>query len=542
MEKLQPTSATCASVALTWHAANANMKDHPVVDYEVSAVRADGSVDDRSCYDTTDDRAKCGGSDQHQIQQGITSTSHEMTGLLPSTGYFVRVRARAEVGYGPHSAPVTLTTTAATRAPEAPFSAPKVHDGGKQHDCSAIELRLPTLRPGCGGDERLTIEMSEGGAWLPAAEDVKGKTTMISALDPYAVYRFRAIAINGAGSSKPGVESSSMVTDPEHANAAPTVTPTSSASFEVSWLNSPCRPQVTWEVNYARHDGSSSSALKWQSIAKGVKGSAFEVQSLRCPSGCVFRVRPLELKGFEEQYSKPSALVRTHTLPRAPEGAKRLELKLTAQLPSDLSGNALSSHIVSDLASALDVPKSRVNVVEVRRQGLFFIFDLLEPPKDGDGFAGAGPTVDGLVARLSEQIKDEKSALFTGSVTRGVDPSAPPLLVAADGTVSPLDGWGGGSSFASGFSMHRAAFFASLVMACVAVCCVCSRVCAHKDGSTDDRPGKNGKKKAKKSSSKKKSGKTYGEVGASDDDDFDDDFDDDIIERESKRLDRRSYA
>merc|ERR1711965_287910 len=158
--------------------------------------------------------------------------------------------------------------------------------------------------------------MSDGGAWLPAVEDVKTKTVTVTALDPYVAYRFRAIAANAAGVSAAGPESGPILTDAENTKVseAPTATATSSASMSISWPSSPCRPQLTFEVLYARHDGGGGAALQWQTLAKSVSGSSYEVQSLRCPTGCVFRVRPLELRGLSDTYSRPSAVVRTKTL------------------------------------------------------------------------------------------------------------------------------------------------------------------------------------------------------------------------------------
>ena len=153
-----------------------------------------------------------------------------MTGLLPATTYFVRgARARRRV---------RRAVVAAHRHDRGGISARDAPHGAKgpwaskQRDCAST-ARLPQLRAGCGGDEALIIEMSDGGAWLPAAEGVKGKTATIASLDPYSAYRFRAVATNALGTSTAGAESNPTLTDPEQKlGEAPTVTPTSSASFE----------------------------------------------------------------------------------------------------------------------------------------------------------------------------------------------------------------------------------------------------------------------------------------------------------------------
>ena len=475
---------------------------HPLIDYEVVVQRADMG-------------------EKEHISEGIKTTSYEVTGLLPATSYSVKVRARAKIGYGPLSAAITAVTEAATRAPDVPFSAPKPHDGIQQHDCTSIELKLPALRSGCGGDEWLTIEMSDGGAWLPAVEGAKGKTAVVSSLDPYVAYRFRVSAANTAGVSPVGAEGNPAITDADHSKIGepPTVVPTSSASITVSWASSPCRPQLTWEVLYAHHDGAAASSLKWQTLAKSVTGSTFEVQSLRCPSGCVFRVRPLELRGLADEYSKPSALVRTKTLPRSPSGAKRIEMRLTSEVPADRAG-ALANHLAADLASALEVAKSRVDVVEVRRQGLFFIFDLLA--------ADDGLTTEELSHILAGQVNDPKSALFSGSVTKDVDPSAQPQLILSEGSVESLE-----APFTVTGLAARITFVIAVGAALIAVSCVCARaLCRSEEVTTTPSKKKAPKKKTK---GRRTGGGQYGQIGQQDD--FS--SDDDVIEQEAQRLGSR---
>ena len=124
-------------------------------------------------------------------------------------------------------------------------------------------------------------------------------------------------------------------------------------------------------------------AASWDTLVKGASGSSYEVQSLRCPSGCAFRVRPIELRNLDDPYSKPSSIIRSKPLPRMPSEALRLELKLTK--PPSMFGNDVRSEIstvtksaavdsvgsvgtqaTTDLAAALGVGRNRVNVVEVR--------------------------------------------------------------------------------------------------------------------------------------------------------------------------------
>jgi len=510
VDKLQVSSSSCASVALLWHAASA-VVGHPVLDYELSIQRLAADANEH----------------EHVID-GIKGTSHEATGLLPATSYAVRARARAKVGAGPFSSPpLTVTTAAATRAPDAPFSAPKPHAeaGNPSRDCAALELKLPTLRPGCAGDEKLTIEMSDGGPWLPAVENVKAKTATVSSLDPYVAYRFRAIASNAAGVSAAGAESGPILTDAERTKVGepPTVTATSSASIMVTWPSSPCRPQLTFEVLYARHDGGGNSALQWQSLAK-MSGSSFEAQALRCPTGCVFRIRPIELRGMGDAYSRPSAVVRTKTLPRAPAGAKRLELKLTAKAPQDREGG-LQAHLAADLATALEVPKSRIDIVEVRNKGLFFICDLL---KSGDT---SGPTPEELAHTLARQVSNSRSSLYSGSITSSIDSKAPPVYVGSDGSLSAIDV----PTTLAGIAA-RITFAIASCLALVALLTVCSRTLGVRHALTGMGDGTEGAGRSKQrgSGTKRRNGATYGRVEAGLDDD-DDDFDD-VLSNEVSQL------
>ena len=512
VEKVQFTSSSCASVALQWRTASA-VVGHPVLDYEVGVQRL---ISDPS--------------EHEHMSEGVKGTSFELTGLLPATSYAVRVRARAKVGAGPFSAPaLSVTTAAATRAPDAPFAAPKSHteSGHATRDCTAVELKLPTLRPGCGGDEKHTIEMFDGGTWLPAVEDVKGKTATVASLDPYVAYRFRAIAANAIGASTAGPESDPILTASEHneVNAPPTATATSSASISVSWPSSPCRPQLTFEVLYAQHDGGGDSALQWLTIANSVSGTSYEVQSLRCPNGCVFRVRPLELRGLSEAYSRPSAVVRTKPLPRAPAGAKRIELKLTEEVAQSRQAG-LHHALAADLAAALEVSKSRIDVVEIRRKGLFFICDLLVD-------AGvSGPTPEDLAHNLVRQVANQRSALYQGGLTRTIDGSAPPLFLAADGTVSHIEAPNTLAGIAA-----RITFVIASGIALVAIVTVCSRTLGA--GRTQEGEGRaNGQRTRRADKTKRQNGASYGHI---DPDGFEeDDLDIDVMEREPSRSRRHS--
>ena len=481
-------------------------------------------------YEVSVQRADVGGY-LPVAKDGIESTAFELTGLVPATRYVVRVRARSSKGYGPMSEDLTVTTAGANRVPGAPLGTPKAQ-ASSNRECTTLTLHLPELRPGCGGDEELIVEMSDGSSWLPAAEGVKGKTATITALDPYVAYRYRMIAKSSVGTSSAGTESPPLLTDNEHSKDhprvgdPPSVSATSSASYLVSWASSSCRPQLTWELLYAHQ---AVHGETWQTIASGIAGSSYEVQSLRCPSGCAFRVRPLELRNLDDPYSKPSAVVRTKPLPRIPAGAVRIELKLSTPVQTaDQPGTDLHGDVVADLATALGVGRSRISVVEARGRGLFLIFDILP----GD----VGPTPMELANELEEQVGKADSQLYAGMITKGTDSSAPLLLVSANGTVSRVRQ----EDDAGDDVMELAGTITSAMVVLGVLCGVV--MCAAR--VLRSRPeGRGGAQRTPRNKAHRKKGpdskKTYSRIDSmrDDDDDWDDDDDDDdIIEREARRL------
>lgn len=100
---------------------------------------------------------------------------------------------------------------------------------------------------------------------------------------------------------------------------------TGSASFQLTWQTSPCRPQLLWEVLVAHHNA--TGAPQWTTLAKGIGGGSYEVGALRCPTGCSFKLRALDLTGWD-MYSEPSPEVRSTTLRAQPEGAVRIEVAM----------------------------------------------------------------------------------------------------------------------------------------------------------------------------------------------------------------------
>jgi len=489
------TSTSCASAGLHWHAAH-HPEGYPVLSYEVNAQRADGTG-------------------TAVLKSGVVGTAAEMGGLLAGTKYAITVRAKSSAGYGPKGKAIIIETQGATGAPKAPFDAPKLKPSTAKAECTAISLVLPELRGGCGGDRSFTVEASSGGAdWQPVLEGQTADAVTIASLDPYLAHKFRLIAVNAAGSSAAGPASAPMLTDPERSKlfAAPTAKAVSSASFTVSWETSPCRPQLLWEILYGLHNETGGAPL-WHTAAKGVGGSAYEAKALRCPAGCAFRVRPLEVKGWD-QYSQASQDVKSLALARPGPDDTRVEFRLSSP-PVEYDADLFKGRLIADLASALGVVEAVIAVAEVRAKGEYCVLDLL------------GPNSNGLAMKLRGQMKNTQSALFGGQVTNGIDPTTDLLLVGNDGFARSIAAGGDFLGSAGGITAAIAAVVVT------AACCwaIWSRMASGRS------EGQGGARKPKKRKNRKE---TYARVEADDDDDDDDDDEDDfIIEQEAKRYERK---
>lgn len=84
--------------------------------------------------------------------------------------------------------------------------------------------------------------------------------------------------------------------------------------------------------------------------------------------------------------SNPSQ-VRSHALPRAPEGAVRVELALqtaSVALAASPDVSSFSASILADVSRATGASKARLAFVEQRAAGRFVVLDFLPPGPDGD--------------------------------------------------------------------------------------------------------------------------------------------------------------
>jgi hypothetical protein len=430
---LTSTSSSCASVGLQWDAAHlpdwsSEAPKHITrqsihdVKYEISAQRADGTT--------------------KPTTKEVSTNVAEMGGLIPSTRYAFRVRAINGAGSSALSETTILETAAAMRAPDAPFEAPGLSPTG---ECTAIQLTIPPLRAGCGGDASLELEgSSAGGPWRTAIKGLTGASAVVEDLDPYAGTRFRLVAVNSAGRSAPGPASAPLLTDSGRDTllAPPTVEATSSASFHVRWKTSTCRPALTWELLYANAEG--MGANQWRVLESDIAGNEYEVQSVRCPSGCAFRLRPHRLEGLDETYTKPSTAVQSTLLHSPPEGSVRVELSMAARAGPDNEGPL--SALVGKIAATLEVDASRFAVVEARSHRKYVVLDVLKQ--------GSSSPLE-LAQQLARGAK---------SGAGGMEAGAPVLQIHLDGTTTVVEAPHGlgGAAYLVGAAVAAALIWAVL--------------------------------------------------------------------------------
>ena len=183
------------------------------------------------------------------ISKEAAGTAVEVTGLISKTMYSITVRGRSAAGLGLPSAPLSVQTDPGAAAPPTPFEVPALSSSSTE-SCDGLELALPELRPGCAGDQTFTLLAATDGDWYTIKEGISSRSVKLQGLDAYASHRFKLVAVNAAGESKPSRSSDALVTDAMHASLTrpPTVRATSSASFRVEWATSPCRSQLDWEV------------------------------------------------------------------------------------------------------------------------------------------------------------------------------------------------------------------------------------------------------------------------------------------------------
>ena len=186
------------------------------------------------------------------------------------------------------------------------------------------------------------------------------------------------------------------------------------------------------------------SSNQWQVLETDIAGSEYDVQSLRCASGCAFRLRPHRLDGLDDAYSLPSPVVKSVVLHSPPEGSVRVELQLAAGATAESEGPL--SGLVGRIASSTETDASRFAVVEARGHRRYVVLDVLK---------GGSPAPMELAQQLAKAAR---------SGVGGMQAGAPVLRIHLDGTTVVLEaprGLGGGA-YLVGASLVAAAIFAVL--------------------------------------------------------------------------------
>lgn len=425
--KASAVSSSCGSVALDWEPSMAR-EGYPVIGYQITATRADHSAA------------------PYVVE--VEDTKLELTGLLSGTRYAVTIRAKAAIGYGGPSEPLLLSTQPATTEPQQPADPPTLKIT-TDDDCGGIDLTIPPLRPGCDGDQSYKLLASTGGDWYTIREDLVSESVQLTALDPHTAYQFRLVAVNAVGESRPGHPSRPLVTDAAHSfmGKGPQVWATSSASFQLKWPVSACRPHMEWDVVYAMREVGTKQR-QWR-LAEGNPAPAdgsFEVSTLRCSTGCAFKIRPIGLKGWD-QWSEASVELVSPPLPPMPAGASRIELAFgtasvaLASASANPDTSAFGSAILADVAKVLSVDEGRLRLVEVRAAGRFVILDILSASLSATDRRRPKALAMELAKLAASRPLPLKPSVGTGMISAFLlapDGSAIAFRPSSDGTVTAL--------------------------------------------------------------------------------------------------------
>ncbi len=258
--------------------------------------------------------------------------------------------------------------------------------------CTQLELTLPKV-PVCRHDnDFVSVE------WRPARAGERWESLMdridegdlvndrlvVDHLSAYAAYEFRTLLHHFGPSGSGGT----VVTGPstgallvamleDELLRAPVAIATGSASFEIHLPQaSPCRGALQTSIWYASDGGHGWRKLQGGGIER--EGRVVRANSLRCPGTCRFRAVYDNILHWAEPSMASNAVVAPR-LPALRLTHQRVQVKLS-QRPEELrqGGDAeqWKGLFRDDLATALSLSPSSIDVVEVRGNGAFVVFDL----------------------------------------------------------------------------------------------------------------------------------------------------------------------
>ena len=273
--------------------------------------------------------------------------------------------------------------------------------GTSDQSCDTLELTVPNLPADpyeCHTNDFLSIEWRIARAsdsWQPVLDhigtgDLTNNLLVVDKLDPYEAFEFRALLHH----VPPGGGSGQIISGPSTGALmvgllrnellnAPTATATSSASVDIVLPHiSHCRSKLHQLIWYATDaDADDEGEGDWQLLPEaGVvrDGRHVYANTVRCVSGCRFRWSTEDVEGWEEA-SQVSNLVKSPQAYALDQPNQRLELRLGALAPDGAEAtttNEWKQRFGEDLSTALSLPRSSVDVVEVRAAGEYVMFDV----------------------------------------------------------------------------------------------------------------------------------------------------------------------
>ena len=168
-----------------------------------------------------------------------------------------------------------------------------------------------------------------------------------------------------------------------------------------------------------------ATAVVVPSSVRTTSPTEVELAAFRCPhpAGCRFRFRPLNINGWHG-WSLGSSPVATDMLPSPPAHAVRLEVRLLA--PFTRERTLLEEVLLRDLAKALRIPRTSIQLVDLRLSSEYATVDLL------------GPEAYAAARRFHHLLASPGSVLFSGQAGRAIDAAAGLILIHPDGSAAPF--------------------------------------------------------------------------------------------------------
>ena len=258
---------------------------------------------------------------------GLHSSRATVTGLSPNVVYAFTVSvALTAGGWSTRSAPLEVQTPPTCEAPKLPGH-PDCHAGSVAEvhrlaaplvnplDCTSLILDLPPLPPDhCDEDEhqRIAIEQKMSGSdWLEMRKNVLSSSVTIGNLNPDRAYEFRMVLRRPSAGDRLGESTGLVVTEDaskeNRLSVAPQVTAVWSgeSKYKISWqgASGACRElfPARWQVQVSH----ASFPYDWKVLFGQVQGTSVETSAATslCSAvaeGCVFRVKPLAIEGYDD--------------------------------------------------------------------------------------------------------------------------------------------------------------------------------------------------------------------------------------------------